>query len=986
MADADFSVKAVISAQTSQFEKGIKNAQSSINSMSKSVNKLPALFKKAFAVGGVVGGAIATLKVLNKTIKETTEAYRKQLKAEISLSTAIKNSVNVSTLATKRLKDFASTIQKTSDYGDEELIPMMSRLIASGRTEAETMKIIQTATDIASSGAMSFDSAIEQLNATMNGNIGRLGRQYAELQNLTKEELKAGRAVDILAGKYKGMAQETADTSKRLKNAIGDFKELIGQSFEENLSPMRKFFAELIEKQNEAIKKARELKKAQQADPEQRTPEQIQMLIDEETAKLSGTRKELFQLREQIRAVSVMTNTLQTEVADSTGARMRVLTKEITEAQNRIGELKKQLSDIKAEEKAEAERIKAENAKAEEAQKQKTLNDLMDEYTEKLAKQNQIWQYMQDSLQEAVTDEERLTFYQDALVDLMDKTNGQIDEGSDFYQEQIDRIQELIYLINKRKAEEKKARLKARYEQMEEDYKELMEGIKRHNKEQTKEMLKNMANFANTAVSVISSAFKTITNIVKSAFSVLKSLVKLNLSDSLDTLLAFEDSVLTFFVETLPKLPSYVASALQSIRALLDNLSANLNVKQLTQIFNDIIQNLVQELPNIIIKITNIATTIVTALADALITNLPTIAEGLATMREQVIPKIEEMLGKLIEAFGGILETLLPEAIKFILEFIFMIAKKLPSLISAIVEAIPEIITAILEEIPKFFEEDFPTIVAEFIKLVPTLIKVAMEIVVEIIKHFGEIVVAIIKGLIKAFAETNWIQVVIDIFTAFIDAIKNLFGIHSPSTLFAEFGENMLKGLWEGLKNMGSWLTEKVTGFFTGIWDSIKNVFSGAGEWFGNVFGGIGNSLSNWASNTWETTKNIASGVGSTISGAVSGAVQGVKNIASNIGSTVGNVASTVGNFFSSLKFWADGTNSAPRGLAVVGEAGPELVRFNGGEQVLNAKNTQKALAGAGGNTNNFNVTFNNLQDTTAFAMMQQLKNYNRQLAINGVF
>ncbi len=42
------------------------------------------------------------------------------------------------------------------------------------------------------------------------------------------------------------------------------------------------------------------------------------------------------------------------------------------------------------------------------------------------------------------------------------------------------------------------------------------------------------------------------------------------------------------------------------------------------------------------------------------------------------------------------------------------------------------------------------------------------------------------------------------------------------------------------------------------------------------------------------------------------------------------------GGFLSGLiPGFAKGTNSAPRGLAVVGENGPELVRFNGGEQVI---------------------------------------------------
>jgi hypothetical protein len=82
---------------------------------------------------------------------------------------------------------------------------------------------------------------------------------------------------------------------------------------------------------------------------------------------------------------------------------------------------------------------------------------------------------------------------------------------------------------------------------------------------------------------------------------------------------------------------------------------------------------------------------------------------------------------------------------------------------------------------------------------------------------------------------------------------------------------------------------------------------------------------------------------------------------------------------------YATGTDNARRGLAMVGEAGPELVKFRGGEQVLNARSTQKALNGMAGNTNNFNVTFNNTTDTSAFAMVSQLKAYNRQMAINGV-
>ena len=82
---------------------------------------------------------------------------------------------------------------------------------------------------------------------------------------------------------------------------------------------------------------------------------------------------------------------------------------------------------------------------------------------------------------------------------------------------------------------------------------------------------------------------------------------------------------------------------------------------------------------------------------------------------------------------------------------------------------------------------------------------------------------------------------------------------------------------------------------------------------------------------------------------------------------------------------YATGTQSAISGLHLVGEAGPELVNFKGGERVYNNTDTMKILSGSGDKGNTFNVTFNNLRDTSAYAMMSQLRDYNRQMAINGI-
>jgi phage-related tail protein len=138
-----------------------------------------------------------------------------------------------------------------------------------------------------------------------------------------------------------------------------------------------------------------------------------------------------------------------------------------------------------------------------------------------------------------------------------------------------------------------------------------------------------------------------------------------------------------------------------------------------------------------------------------------------------------------------------------------------------------------------------------------------------------------------------------------------------------------------------------------------------------------------------ETMKNEIEAIGKAISAGISGGFtdtslheirRDLSYIFEQANKSVGKIDEVLGGVFG----YANGTNNATRGLHIVGEAGPELVNFRGGEQVLNNRNTQKALASVdGGNT--FNVVFNNTQDTTAYAMMSQLRQYNREMAINVV-
>lgn len=83
-------------------------------------------------------------------------------------------------------------------------------------------------------------------------------------------------------------------------------------------------------------------------------------------------------------------------------------------------------------------------------------------------------------------------------------------------------------------------------------------------------------------------------------------------------------------------------------------------------------------------------------------------------------------------------------------------------------------------------------------------------------------------------------------------------------------------------------------------------------------------------------------------------AVQQAQSIASRItaalsvdvSSAVSNAAAAVRGFTANVNAYASGTLSAEPGIALVGEEGPELVRFKGGETVYTADETEKIISG----------------------------------------
>jgi len=217
---------------------------------------------KLRGINTVAGTAAAVFVRISAEVADLTAAYKAQANAEVQLQTAAQNNPYLDNSAVLRLRDYAGELQRISVVGDEQLLPFMAQLAASGRTESEIMQIMSAALDASASGAISLDSAVQGLNMSYSGSIGMLGRQLPMLKNLTEEELREGKAVEVVAQSYKGMAEKTATatgSSDQLKNAIGDLKEEFGASIERGLAPWNRKLTELASAAADALKSTREL-------------------------------------------------------------------------------------------------------------------------------------------------------------------------------------------------------------------------------------------------------------------------------------------------------------------------------------------------------------------------------------------------------------------------------------------------------------------------------------------------------------------------------------------------------------------------------------------------------------------------------------------------------------------------------------------------------------------------------------------------------
>lgn len=200
--------------------------------------------------------------------------------------------------------------------------------------------------------------------------------------------------------------------------------------------------------------------------------------------------------------------------------------------------------------------------------------------------------------------------------------------------------------------------------------------------------------------------------------------------------------------------------------------------------------------------------------------------DSLVTVGENIIPRINIIIQGLTQLITEASQTIIPMAVQILLE-------NLPSIVSAGMDLIIALVSGILDNIDMLIDcvlEMVDVIVDKLIDNLPKLIDGGIRLIA-----------ALANGLIRAIPNlvSKIPQIISSIVKGLISGIPAIFDV----------GKNIVEGLWHGIKNMGSWFTGKVKGFFGGIVGGIKDflgihspskVFAGIG---GFMAEGLGNGF-----------------------------------------------------------------------------------------------------------------------------------------------
>lgn len=268
------------------------------------------------------------------------------------------------------------------------------------------------------------------------------------------------------------------------------------------------------------------------------------------------------------------------------------------------------------------------------------------------------------------------------------------------------------------------------------------------------------------------------------------------------------------------------------------------------------------------------------------------------------LPSLISMAGDLVIDFcNGLMDSapqLLQQGVSLIVKLVEGIANGLPEIATKAGEVIGKFVEWTLTNLPKILELGIKLtgeLAVGLIKAIPKVLEAVLNLAKAIIEKFksmdwktiGQNIIMGVGNGLKAFVSMV-VTAAKETAQKVIDAFKNFFGIHSPSTKMIELAKNLIQGLINGIKNMaanaagtmlqlGKSLIEKLN---PGEWiERGKELGQKLGEGIGNAKETVSNKIGELA----DAARNKMNGVDLTDTGKAIGnsIANGIKDSKTNV-------------------------------------------------------------------------------------------------------
>ena len=342
------------------------------------------------------------------------------------------------------------------------------------------------------------------------------------------------------------------------------------------------------------------------------------------------------------------------------------------------------------------------------------------------------------------------------------------------------------------------------------------------NEEAGEELKNGVISVVDTVTEMIPQAVELISMIaaaiLESAPSIIRALAE-GIINAIPTLLPVVLQVITELVAALLELlPQLVEAGMQIIASLIVGIAQALPtlIPQIVEVVVQIVQTLVDNLPLILDAALQLIEGLAQGILDAipvLIEALPEVIMGIVNFLLDSIPQIIEtgitLLTSLIDALPTIIQTIVAAIPKIIDGIIKAVLGAIPQIIQAgiqllisLIQALPQIITTIVAAIPEIISGIVNAVVGN----IPQIVMAGVQLFVALIENLPTIIVEIVKAVPQI-----------------VEGIVNAFG--SLMGKIVEIGGNIVKGLWQGIQQLASWLWDKVSGWIKSIWNGILDFF-----------------------------------------------------------------------------------------------------------------------------------------------------------------